>query len=272
MARAPDWHHAPMAKGDPAPRWPLTWPRPEIRDLVLRRRPPLRLHRRHLRALARGDRPHQDPRTAPSSSPPRTPPSSPSIGAGAPAPRPNSLKPPAASSSCSAASTPEHITSLASPSAKRFKKGHKLGRVLGSYGMIHLETYGDKDRKANAVWRVGNPIPRGLHQPHKIRREHGRRRPPAVDDAPSKPLRARRAAPPRGPLDELRRRPLGSSAGSPSPAPPSRSPTPYTPGGPHEPRPHRPRRRLFGADRPQPRSTRRPPAPSAPPPGIGCTP
>ncbi|MBK8259815.1 MAG: hypothetical protein IPK80_00535 [Nannocystis sp.] len=73
------------------------------------------------------------------------------------------------------------------------QKGHKLGRVLGSYGMIHLETYGDKDRKANSVWRVGNPIPRGLHNPTKYV-ESMVDDAPAVDDASPSPTEP--AAPP----------------------------------------------------------------------------
>lgn len=44
-------------------------------------------------------------------------------------------------------------------------KGDKLGHVLGSYGMIHLETYEADDRKANSVWWLGEPPPGGLLNP-----------------------------------------------------------------------------------------------------------
>ncbi|MEZ4454901.1 MAG: peptidoglycan-binding protein, partial [Nannocystaceae bacterium] len=45
------------------------------------------------------------------------------------------------------------------------KKGQKLGRVLGSYGMIHLETYDAKSRTANSVWWKSEPPPEGLLNP-----------------------------------------------------------------------------------------------------------
>jgi hypothetical protein len=45
------------------------------------------------------------------------------------------------------------------------RKGDKLGRVLGSYGMIHLETYAAESRTANSVWWRGEPPPHGLLNP-----------------------------------------------------------------------------------------------------------
>lgn len=45
------------------------------------------------------------------------------------------------------------------------RKGDKLGRVLGSYGMIHLETYAAEARTANSVWWEGEPPPDGLLNP-----------------------------------------------------------------------------------------------------------
>ncbi len=45
------------------------------------------------------------------------------------------------------------------------KKGDKLGRVLGSYGMIHLETYAAASRTANSVWWKDEPAPDGLLNP-----------------------------------------------------------------------------------------------------------
>src|SRR5690606_27486650 len=45
------------------------------------------------------------------------------------------------------------------------RKGDKLGRVLGSYGMIHLETYEAASRTANSVWWVSEPPPDGLLNP-----------------------------------------------------------------------------------------------------------
>jgi hypothetical protein len=44
-------------------------------------------------------------------------------------------------------------------------KGDKLGRVLGSYGMIHLETYVAESRTANSVWWKSEPPPDGLLNP-----------------------------------------------------------------------------------------------------------
>lgn len=46
----------------------------------------------------------------------------------------------------------------------KVKRGDKLGRILGSYGMIHLETYNGL-RKGNAVWWVTDPPPAGLLNP-----------------------------------------------------------------------------------------------------------
>ncbi len=52
-------------------------------------------------------------------------------------------------------------------------KGQSLGRVLCSYGMIHLETYllrapgALSDRTANSVWWVKDPPPAGLLNPTK---------------------------------------------------------------------------------------------------------
>ncbi len=49
---------------------------------------------------------------------------------------------------------------------KQVRKGERLGRVLGSYHMIHLETYiGDRQRTRNSIWRRGKPPPTGLLNP-----------------------------------------------------------------------------------------------------------
>jgi hypothetical protein len=45
------------------------------------------------------------------------------------------------------------------------RKGDKLGVILGSYGMVHLETYEAEDRKANSVWWKDEPPPDGLLNP-----------------------------------------------------------------------------------------------------------
>lgn len=45
------------------------------------------------------------------------------------------------------------------------KKGDSLGRVLGSYGMIHLETYEAADRTKNSPWWAADPPPEGLLNP-----------------------------------------------------------------------------------------------------------
>ena len=48
---------------------------------------------------------------------------------------------------------------------QQVRKGDKLGRVLGSYGMIHLETYAAESRTANSVWWRSEPPPDGLLNP-----------------------------------------------------------------------------------------------------------
>ncbi|MBK8265625.1 MAG: peptidoglycan-binding protein [Nannocystis sp.] len=54
------------------------------------------------------------------------------------------------------------------------RRRDQLGRVLGSYGMIHLETYTADDRKANSVWWKGEPPPTGLLNPtHYVERMVG---------------------------------------------------------------------------------------------------
>jgi hypothetical protein len=55
------------------------------------------------------------------------------------------------------------------------RKGDKLGRVLGSYGMIHLETYAAEDRKANSVWWASRAAAGWAAQSDELRRAHGRR-------------------------------------------------------------------------------------------------
>jgi hypothetical protein len=49
--------------------------------------------------------------------------------------------------------------------ARDVRKGEKLGRILGSYGMIHLETYAAEGRVANSVWWKSEPPPDGLQNP-----------------------------------------------------------------------------------------------------------
>ena len=49
--------------------------------------------------------------------------------------------------------------------AREVRKGEKLGRILGSYGMIHLEIYAAKGRTANSVWWVSESPPEGLQNP-----------------------------------------------------------------------------------------------------------
>jgi peptidoglycan hydrolase-like protein with peptidoglycan-binding domain len=44
-------------------------------------------------------------------------------------------------------------------------EGRQARRVLGSYGMVHLETYEAEGRKANSVWWKGEPPPDGLLNP-----------------------------------------------------------------------------------------------------------
>ncbi len=44
-------------------------------------------------------------------------------------------------------------------------KGAPIGRVLGSYGMIHFETYVDDGRTKNTPWYVGEEPPVGLLNP-----------------------------------------------------------------------------------------------------------
>ncbi|MEZ4428100.1 MAG: peptidoglycan-binding domain-containing protein [Nannocystaceae bacterium] len=50
---------------------------------------------------------------------------------------------------------------------ERVTAGAPLGRVKGSYGMIHFETYEDheKTRTHNSRWYLGEPAPEGLRNP-----------------------------------------------------------------------------------------------------------
>jgi hypothetical protein len=48
---------------------------------------------------------------------------------------------------------------------REVRKGEKLGKILGSYGMIHLETYAAEGRVANSVWWKSEPPPDGLQNP-----------------------------------------------------------------------------------------------------------
>lgn len=50
-------------------------------------------------------------------------------------------------------------------SGQRVQRGDSLGRVLGSYGMIHFETYVAEDRTKNSPWWQGKPPPSGLLNP-----------------------------------------------------------------------------------------------------------
>jgi len=50
-------------------------------------------------------------------------------------------------------------------SDQKVRKGDRLGRVLGSYAMIHLETYLADGRSANSAWWKGQPPPKGLLNP-----------------------------------------------------------------------------------------------------------
>jgi hypothetical protein len=48
----------------------------------------------------------------------------------------------------------------------RVKRGDKLGRIVGSYGMLHFETYvATPDRTANSRWWKDDPAPQGLLNP-----------------------------------------------------------------------------------------------------------
>ena len=49
----------------------------------------------------------------------------------------------------------------------RVARGDAVGRVLGSYGMIHFETYADPDAKRthNSRWYLGDAPPEGLRNP-----------------------------------------------------------------------------------------------------------
>ena len=50
--------------------------------------------------------------------------------------------------------------------AQRVRKGDKLGRIVGGYGMLHLETYkAEPTRKANSRWYRDDPPPAGLLNP-----------------------------------------------------------------------------------------------------------
>ncbi len=50
-------------------------------------------------------------------------------------------------------------------SGAQVKRGAHLGRVLGSYGMIHFETYTAGNRTKNSPWWKDKPAPAGLLNP-----------------------------------------------------------------------------------------------------------
>jgi hypothetical protein len=59
--------------------------------------------------------------------------------------------------------------------AQRVRKGDKLGRIVGGYGMLHLETYkAEPTRKANSRWYHDDPPPDRPAQSHQLRRAHDR--------------------------------------------------------------------------------------------------
>jgi murein DD-endopeptidase MepM/ murein hydrolase activator NlpD len=167
MARAPDWHHAPMAKGDPAPRWPLPGHAPKFANWSFGGGRPFGCNEDSCERWHAGIDLTRIP-----------------DGALVIAPEDATVI--ALDRGWSAGSKAQFLKTASGlflvlggfqPGSHRefdlsvgqsIKKGQKLGRVLGSYGMIHLETYGfPSDRKANTVWRVGNPIPGGLLNPTK---------------------------------------------------------------------------------------------------------
>jgi Putative peptidoglycan binding domain len=50
--------------------------------------------------------------------------------------------------------------------AQRVRKGDKLGRIVGGYGMLHFETYkAEPTRKSNSRWYRDDPPPPGLLNP-----------------------------------------------------------------------------------------------------------
>ncbi len=50
--------------------------------------------------------------------------------------------------------------------AQRVRKGDELGRIVGGYGMLHLETYkAEPARRANSRWYRDDPPPTGLLNP-----------------------------------------------------------------------------------------------------------
>lgn len=165
MARAPDWHHAPMAQGDPTPRWPLPEQVPKFATWSFGGGRPFGC------TDATCERWHAgiDLTGAPDGALVLAPEDATivaldrgwSAGSKAVFLRTNTglflvlggFRP---------ATHKEFALTVGQP----IRKADKLGRVLGSYGMIHLETYGGpSDRSANTVWPKGNPLPRGLHNP-----------------------------------------------------------------------------------------------------------
>jgi murein DD-endopeptidase MepM/ murein hydrolase activator NlpD len=208
MARAPDWHHAPMAKGDPAPRWPLPGHAPKFANWSFGGGRPFGCNEDSCERWHAGIDLTKIP-----------------DGALVIAPEDATVI--ALDRGWSAGSKAQFLKTASGlflvlggfqPGSHRefdlsvgqsIKKGQKLGRVLGSYGMIHLETYGfPSDRKANTVWRVGNPIPGGLLNPTKYVES-------MVGDAPQADAATPSTDPTAPPVD---------AAAPPTPAPNSRTP------------------------------------------------
>jgi hypothetical protein len=87
----------------------------------------------------------------------------------------------------------------------KVKKGGELGRIVGSYGMLHFETYAaTPDRTKNSRWYRDDPPPEGLRNPaNYLERMVGDTGVAAADaPAPPGPQRPR-------PLQRRRRRRVG---------------------------------------------------------------
>jgi hypothetical protein len=164
MARSPDWEKMAMAQGDPKPAWPMPTVPPKFATWSIG-----------------GGRPSPAPRTSASGGTPASTSSA----------RPTAsliIAPEDAlvvgidrgwSEGAKAAFLRTNtglflvLGGFKQGSHKEYgiqtgpdrHKGDKLGHVLGSYGMIHLETYEAEGRKANSVWWKGEPPPDGLLNP-----------------------------------------------------------------------------------------------------------
>lgn len=173
MARTPDWEKLEMAQGDPKPAWPLPEVRPKFATWSIGGGRPAGCD------LATCARWHAgiDLTGAPEGAKIVAPEDATVIGIDrgwSEGSKAAFLRTSTGLFLVLGGFRPESNKEFGVRAADKVKKGQPLGRVLGSYGMIHLETYVAQGRSANSVWWKTEPPPEGLLNPtHYVQRMVG---------------------------------------------------------------------------------------------------